>query len=131
MIDFLRKLFGIKQKTAKRSRVAVLPKPAQPWLLSDVIALRAFINSPTGANLISRGRAMEYTCAVRNARDTFHTQHSAGVTVGIGDTLNWIESLASDETLSKLSLPTDDQPENQNTASGEHDDAALVEKYSP
>lgn len=124
-MEWLKNIF--KRKQVKREKS--LPVDSFDWLASDCINLRKFLLSPTGKTLISRARRMEYNRAVENARDTFHSQHSAGVTVGIADTLNWIESLASDELFQKLSLPTDAQPEN-NTASGDGE-AALVEKFSP
>lgn len=104
---------------------------AVPWTVEDVLELRKFLLHPTGLKLLERGRAMQFDRAVANSRDVFHTQHSAGVTVGISDTLNWIESLASDQLYQNLSRPSGDQDGNPNTASGEQDDAALVEKFSP
>lgn len=101
------------------------------WQADNVLELRAFLKTPTGQLLMQRARAMEYNRSIANANDVMHTQHSAGVTVGINGTLNWIESLASDQVLQNLSGPTADQVGKTDTASGDHDDAALVEKFSP
>lgn len=124
-----------RKKPAPLLKAALPPlsKPplALPWTPDDILELRKFLQSPTGAKLMERARAMEYDRAVANSRDTFHTQHSAGVTVGIADTLMWLESLASDALYQNLSRPSGAQDGNPNTASGDQDDAALVERFSP
>lgn len=72
---------------------------------------------------------MEYNRAIQNARDAVNASHSSGVTVGISDTLNWIESLASNECFQQISGTTADQVENT-TAVGDGE-TDLAEKYSP
>jgi hypothetical protein len=39
-------------------------------------------------------RAVEYATAVANAKDTFHTSHSAGVSSGYGQAIKHLLSLA-------------------------------------
>lgn len=124
-----------KKTPAKVPKASLPPLPKLPlvipWTQDDVLELRKFLKHPTGLKLIERAMAMQFDRAVANSRDTFHTQHSAGVTVGISDTIAWIESLASDQLYQNLSGPTADQVGKTDTASGEQDDAALVERFSP
>ena len=75
---------------------------------------------------------MEYNIGITSCRDVFHTQHSAGVATGVSDAIHWLESLASEEMRQKLSEPTPAEVGNPHkTTDSEHDDAGLVEKYSP
>ncbi len=129
--------FFWNRKYARAAAVKAAPKLAAPplsapWMVDDVLNLAKFLETPTGIKLRQRARAMEYSTAVSSCRDAFHTAHSAGIATGVSDTINWLESLASDEMRQKLSVPTPDDVGNpHNTADSEHDDAGLVEKYSP
>lgn len=109
------------------SSISIAPE----WLASDVLALRNFLTSETGVKMMKRARALEYATAVAGARDRFHPAHSSGLTEGIGDTLKWIESCASDKMLHELSQATGEQVANQDTSGSEHEDTELLEKYSP
>jgi hypothetical protein len=116
-------------KGAKKTVITTkLPQP-NDWTAGDCVALKNFLKSEVGHALMQRARAMEFNRAVTNA--AAGTNHAAGITTGINQTLNWIESLASDEMHSKLSRPAGDQAGQTNTTDGDQDDAALVEKYSP
>lgn len=108
-----------------------MPEDAPPWSQANVLALKAFFATPTGATLLKRARAMEYNRSVNACSDVFHTQHSAGVAKGITDTLNWIESLASPDMLERLSRPSGDQEGKPDTSDSDHEDAALLERLSP
>lgn len=105
---------------------AVLAGP--DWLSSDILNLRRFLGTETGAKLMQRGRSLEYSNAISGAKDQFHTVHSAGRTAGFSDALNWIDSCASEEMFSRV---TGVQATKQNTSDSEQDDAALLEKFSP
>lgn len=107
----------------------VPPSVPMPWTTANCLALRKFLQSPDGQIFFQRARAMEYNRAIQNARDAVNASHSSGVTVGISDTLNWIESLASNECFQQISGTTADQVENT-TAVGDGE-TDLAEKYSP
>jgi hypothetical protein len=98
---------------------------ASDWTKSEAEILRTFLNSPTGQLLIQRARFLEAANAIKGANDVFHTQHSAGRTAGFSDAINWLESLASDETISKLSRVPATQE--QITMDGQQDEAAPVD----
>jgi hypothetical protein len=119
-------------KVASATELRSAPGAAPVWTVEDVLNLNKFFQTSTGTKLLQRARAMEYNTAVRSCRDAFHTVHSAGVAAGVSDTIHWLESLAGDEMRQKLSEPTPVEVGNpQPTAQSEHDDAGLVEKYSP
>jgi hypothetical protein len=79
--------------------VAVILSPlpaissAPEWTALDRDTLRSILNSETGKKLVARLRATEYAVAVANAKDQFHTQHSAGRTVGYSECINHILTL--------------------------------------
>jgi hypothetical protein len=124
--------FGKKSVARQRPDIPGAPiiAPTIPpdWTTADVSALRGFFNTATGGKLLQRGRAMEYSMAVTACGDSMHTVHSAARAAGISDTLNWLESLASDKMLSRL---TGAQVRNLNPATSDQDDAELAERYSP
>lgn len=119
-------------------KIRNFPKPPEPkpisapispdWLSSDILSLRKFLNDESGRKLIQRGRAISFANAIAGSNDQFHTVHSAGRTAGFSEALNWIESCASDEMLSRV---TGAQATKQNTSDSEQDDAALLERFSP
>lgn len=108
------------------------PESALAWTVADVLNLRKFLQSDTGAKLLQRARAMEYNIAVNACRDAVHTAHSAGMAAGVSDTVQWLQSLAGEEMRQKLSEPTPvEVGKPHHTADSEHDDAGLVARYSP
>lgn len=89
-------------------------------------ALRTFLAGPTGATLLRRGRAVHYDTAARACADLFHTQHSAGVAVGFGQCLDWLEKLSR----SCRGLQ-DDGPASRGTDTATPGEPALRELLSP
>lgn len=83
-------------RTPKRAavpfRLPAAPTTAQ-WTVLDRDNLRRFLEGDTGVKLINRLRATEYAVAVANARDEFHTQHSAGKTCGYSECIRHVLSL--------------------------------------
>jgi hypothetical protein len=102
----------------KSPNIPEVYKPTPDWTVNEAIIWRTFLANPTGQILLKRARAMESINAIKGANDVFHTQHSAGRTAGFSDAINWLESLASDQTINSLSapaptsqeMPTQDQP---------------------
>lgn len=125
--ELLEQILSLKQTVLERLPKTTLPQP-NGWTPDNCLALNKFLKSDTGHALMQRGRAMEFNRAISNARAG--TEHAAGMTVGITETFNWIESLASDEMFKEISRPSGEQDGNH-TTDGEQDDAALVERYSP
>ena|ERR1700723_465129 len=78
---------------------------APDWTPDDAQMLRHFLTAPTGQKLLQRGNALHAATAIAGAKELFHVEHSAGVTVGFGDCLRWLESLASDEMIAKHDQP--------------------------
>lgn len=107
MKRLLQRLFAPEVKPAVVQRSFALP-PVTEWGESEARVWRTFLESPTGKTLMLRARGLEYANAVRGAQDQFHTVHSAGRTAGITDALNWLESLASDQMISRSSGAQDE-----------------------
>ena len=100
----------------------------EDWTQQEAMILRTFLNTPTGEILLKRARSLESVNAINGSKDVFHTQHSAGRTAGFSDAINWLESLASEQTINSLSAA---QPQNEhNTADGQFQEAAPVESDS-
>ncbi len=58
-------------------------------------------------------RAVEYATAVANAKDTFHTQHSAGVSSGYGQAIKHLLSLATSCQRAEADAKEDDRGETE------------------
>lgn len=95
------------------------PKPAalplvSQWTELDRQNLHRFLSSSSGVKLLNRLRAVELHNAVMGAKDVLHTSHSAGLTVGYGDAIKQVISLAhtSDkpEGEQKLDVVNEDGP---------------------
>lgn len=99
-MSFLASFFcrkGVEHPKEQLPRVPDAPK----WEISDMNALRGFIFSETGRKLMLRARALEYSNAVAACNDAFNTAYSGGKAAGFGDALNWLQSCASDEMISR------------------------------
>lgn len=118
-----------KQFIAQVKRQNAVRDYGSDWTQQEAIIWRTFLASPTGQILLKRARQMESINAINGSKDVFHTQHSAGSTAGFSDAINWLESLASEETINSLS-PAQAQNE-QPTADGQHEEAMPVESNSP
>lgn len=105
-----------------------LPQPFE-WNVDLLLSLRKFLTSDTGVVLMGKARGMEFNVAIQNAKQG--TPFAAGVTTGISEAFNWIQSLASDEMFEKLSRPSGESDGNKNTAVEDIGDPDLVERYSP
>lgn len=87
----------------KQIRARRVKRPAEPvnapvspgWSEHDAQTLRGYLTSETGRRFILRLQATEYDVSVRNATDVMHTAHSAGITVGYGQCLRHVQSLAN------------------------------------
>lgn len=73
------------------------------WSADESRILRGFLDSETGRNFMRRARGVERETALKMCGDVMHTSHSAGRAAGFSDCLTWIQSLASDDTINKLS----------------------------
>ena len=67
---------------------------AETWTVMDRDSWRAFLGTPLGRKIIARMRATEYVVAVKGAGDLMHSAHSAGLTVGYGQAITHLETLA-------------------------------------
>ena len=85
---------------------------APSWTALDRDALRGILNSETGVKLVARLRATEYAVAIANAKDQFHTAHSAGRTQGYSECINHILTLT-------ISCAGQAKPANDSGESGE------------
>lgn len=81
-----------KKPAAVPFQLPAVPVTAQ-WTTLDRDNLRRFLDGETGRKLIARLRATEYTVAVANARDQFHSDHAAGQTCGYSDCIKHVLSL--------------------------------------
>lgn len=97
--------------------------PISPdWTATERDALKGYLATVEGKKLIARLRATEYVTAVANAKDQFHTQHSAGETCGYSNCIKHLLSLSTCEIVEK-----------DNSESGEARDVepSLEERLSP
>jgi hypothetical protein len=85
---------------------------APSWTALDRDTLRGILNSETGVKLVARLRATEYAVAIANAKDQFHTAHSAGRTQGYSECINHILTLT-------ISCAGQAKPANDSGESGE------------
>lgn len=69
--------------------------PGSDWQASDMQNLKGFLAGLTGRKLVSRLRATELALGTKGALDVMHTAHSAGITVGYGQCVTHLESLAN------------------------------------
>lgn len=102
--------------------IHIIDRPTD-WSHDEAMYLRRFLETPTGKTFLARARKIEARTAVIGAHDLMHSAHSAGVTVGFGDCLNWIESLASDKMISDSVAVTTEQQ----TADADKDGSEPVE----
>lgn len=88
---------GIKSRRQSAAPLVGLPAIPQcpAWTAHDRDWWLSVLSHERGQKLIARIRAVEYRLAVTNAKDIFHTQHSAGVVSGYGQAIESILSLAS------------------------------------
>ncbi len=113
------------QPEPKQPEPLSAPSPAPEWTAADVSTLRAFLQTPTGQSLLKRGHAQEFNTAISACQDPMHTVHSAARAAGFSDAIQWLESLASDQMLSRL---TGDQV--KNTDAQEQNDLSASERRS-
>lgn len=86
--------------------------PVSPgWSEHDSQTLQAYLMSETGRRFLLRLQAAEYAVSVANAADVMHTAHSAGVTVGYGQCLKHVQSLAhcGQKADREEALPTEEE----------------------
>lgn len=88
---------GIKSRRQSGVPLAALPALPQcpAWTALERDWWLAVMNHENGRKLLARLRATEYALAVANAKDTFHTSHSAGVSAGYGQAIKHLLSLTS------------------------------------
>ena len=89
--------YGIKSRRQSAAPLAGLPAIPQcpAWTVHDRDWWLAVLNNERGRKMLARTRAVECALAIKNAQDTFHTQHSAGVSAGFGQAITYLLSLAS------------------------------------
>lgn len=104
------------------------PTQAPDWGPESMVALRAFLGSPTGLVLMARGRSIQFRNATAACADVFHTSHSAGAAKGFGECLDWLESLSRSCSVTQASSSEDMEQNDTQPLDGE---TALRDAMSP
>lgn len=108
-----------------------LPLPlnvARAWLPQHRDNLLNFLASDTGIALMQRMRCVAAANAQAGAADVMHTAHSAGITTGFYDALQWLESQSRIEFETISGADADQSATSAQESQGE---ALLREHYSP
>lgn len=122
-------VFSVLRRPAKEARTASTTLRGLPfslgndWSSEDALQWKKFRASPTGERLFNKARFMLFTHALESCAKPDNVAHSAGITSGMVEMLNWQASLSSDEMLSGL---TADQVKTNHPAASE-DDAQSAE----
>jgi hypothetical protein len=111
------------------------------WGKDEAKAVRAFLHSPAGQLFSKRIRSVAAHVAIEGANDRANTIHSAGVSAGWNECVQYIHSLATvaaplayQRAISRVSGDQDTGqggPSTLNNRQQPEDEAALLERLSP
>jgi len=119
-----------KEQTRLRREVAPAPVPetAPDWLPEHQSAWKTFLATPAGVTLMERARFIHNFKLVEASQDVFHTSHSAGLALGMGQTIAWLNSLSRTTRAPVVSPSTENEVP---TNAGPLGEAALRDSMSP
>ena len=80
---------------------------AREWKPEHEARWREFLLTDAGRALTERMQAAHYDLACRGMQDVMHTAHSAGVTDGFWQAIQWLASLSRSSTRSNEELEPD------------------------
>jgi len=116
----------LQELRAERA-VCVVPAAAPDWLPEHQLAHKTYLASPAGVTLMQRARFIHNFKLVEASQDVFHTSHSCGLALGMGQTIAWLTSLSR-----TTRAPVDSGTEKEvSTNAGPPGEAALRDSMSP